>query len=128
MLFRSYAYIDAIISEDDTFPEGNSLRNVPKHGASLWTTYQIQSGNLEGLGLGLGLYYVGKRQGDFNNSFSLPGYVRTDASLFYKRNNFAASLNFQNLFDVNYYQGARNDLRVLPGAPLTVFGKVSLEF
>ncbi|MEM6401727.1 MAG: TonB-dependent siderophore receptor, partial [Cyanobacteria bacterium P01_D01_bin.116] len=127
-ILGSYAYTDAIISEDDTFTEGNSLRNVPKHGASLWTTYQIQSGTLEGLGLGLGLYYVGKRQGDFDNSFSLPSYLRTDASLFYKRKNFGASLNFQNLFDVNYYQGARNDLRVIPGAPFTVVGKVSLEF
>ncbi|MGD1913727.1 MAG: TonB-dependent siderophore receptor [Rivularia sp. (in: cyanobacteria)] len=127
-ILGSYAYTDATIAEDDTFDEGNSLRNVPKHGASLWTTYQIQSGTLEGLGLGLGLYYVGERQGDLDNSFSLPGYLRTDASLFYKRNNFAASLNFRNLFDVNYYQGARSDLRVLPGAPLTVFGKVSLEF
>ncbi|MEO1185197.1 MAG: TonB-dependent receptor, partial [Cyanobacteria bacterium J06636_27] len=88
----------------------------------------IKSGNLRGWGLGLGLYYVGERQGDLNNSFSLPSYLRTDASLFYRRSNLAASLNFQNLFDVNYYQGARNDLRVIPGAPFTVFGKVSLEF
>lgn len=127
-IIASYAYTDAIISEDDTFPEGNSLRNVPKNAASLWTTYQIKSGNLRGWGLGLGLYYVGERQGDFNNSFSLPSYVRTDASLFYRRRNLAASLNFQNLFNVDYYEGARNDLRVIPGAPFTVFGKVSVEF
>lgn len=127
-VIASYAYTDAIISEDDVFTEGNSLRNVAKHGASLWTTYQIKSGNLRGWGLGLGLYYVGEREGDFNNSFSLPSYLRTDASLFYRRRNLAASLNFQNLFDVNYYQGARNDLRVIPGAPFTVFGKVSFEF
>ena len=127
-IIASYAYTDAIISEDDVFTEGNFLRNVPEHAASLWTTYQIKSGSLRGWGLGLGLYYVGERQGDFNNSFSLPGYLRTDASLFYRRRNLAASLNFQNLFDVNYYQGARNDLRVIPGAPFTVFGKVSVEF
>ncbi|MEO1560267.1 MAG: TonB-dependent siderophore receptor [Cyanobacteria bacterium J06632_19] len=127
-ILGSYAYTDAIIAEDDFFTEGNYLINVPKNGASLWTTYQIQSGNLEGLGFGLGLYYVAKRQGDLDNSFSLPSYLRTDASLFYKRNNFGASLNFQNLFDVNYYQGARGEFRVFPGAPLTVFGKVSLEF
>jgi len=127
-IIASYAYTDAIIAEDDVFEEGNSLSNVPKNGASLWTTYQIKSGNLRGWGLGLGLYYVGERQGDLNNSFSLPSYLRTDASIFYRRSNLAASLNFQNLFDVNYYQGARNDLRVIPGAPFTVFGKVSLEF
>lgn len=127
-IIASYAYTDAIIAEDDVFEEGNSLSNVPKHGASLWTTYQIKSGNLRGWGLGLGLYYAGERQGDLNNSFSLPSYLRTDASLFYRRRNLSASLNFQNLFDVNYYQGARNDLRVIPGAPFTVFGKVSVEF
>ncbi len=127
-IIASYAYTDAIISEDDVFTEGNSLRNVPENAASLWTTYQIKSGNLRGWGLGLGLYYVGERQGDFNNSFSLPSYVRTDASLFYRRRNLSASLNFQNLFDVDFYQGARNDLRVIPGAPFTVFGKVSVEF
>lgn len=126
-ILTSYAFTDTEISEDDSFPEGNQLRNVPKHAASLWTTYQIQSGSLEGLGLGLGLFYVGERQGDLNNSFSLPNYLRTDATLFYKRDRFAASLNFQNLFDVNYYQGARDNLRVVPGAPFTVFGKVSLE-
>ena len=127
-IIASYAYTDAIISEDDVLPEGNFLRNVPEHAASLWTTYQIKSGNLRGWGLGLGLYYVGERQGDLNNSFTLPSYLRTDASLFYRRSNLSASLNFQNLFDVNYYQGARNDLRVIPGAPFTVFGKVSVEF
>ena len=126
-ILTSYAFTDTEITEDDSFPEGNQLRNVPKHAASLWTTYQLQSGNLQGLGLGLGLFYVGERQGDLNNSFSLPSYLRTDATLFYKRDRFAASLNFQNLFDVNYYQGARDNLRVVPGAPFTVFGKVSLE-
>lgn len=127
-ILTSYAFTDAEITEDDSFPEGNQLRNVPRHAASLWTTYKIQSGTLKGLGLGLGLFYVGEREGDLENTFSLPSYLRTDASIFYKRDRFSASLNFQNLFDVEYYQGSRSDLRVIPGAPLTVFGKVALEF
>ena len=51
-IIASYAYTDAIISEDDVFTEGNSLRNVPKNAASLWTTYQIKSGKPARLGIG----------------------------------------------------------------------------
>jgi iron complex outermembrane recepter protein len=127
-ILASYAYTDARIVEDDRYPEGNFLFNVPKNAASLWTSYQIQSGALRGFGLGLGLFYVGERQGDLENSFELPSYVRTDAALFYKGDRFGASLNFQNLFDTEYYEGARGNLRVIPGAPFTVFGRVSWEF
>jgi iron complex outermembrane recepter protein len=127
-ILASYAYTDATIAEDNRYAVGNYLVNVPKHAASLWTTYEIQSGILQGLGLGLGLFYQGERQGDSNNTFSLPDFLRTDATLFYRVNGLRASVNFQNLFDVNYYEGARGDLRVIPGAPFTVFGKITLEF
>ena len=30
--------------------------------------------------------------------------------------------------DVEYYQGSRSNLRVIPGDTFTVFGKVGLEF
>lgn len=42
---------------------------------------------LKGLGLGTGLFYVGERQGDLANTFELPSYFRTDATIFYKRDN-----------------------------------------
>lgn len=124
----SYAYTDAEITEDDRYAEGNFLVNVPRNAASLWTTYQLQSGSLRGLGFGVGLFYVGEREGDLDNSFSLPSYLRTDAALFYQGDRFGVSVNFQNLFDVNYFEGARGNLRVIPGAPFTVFAKINWEF
>ena len=104
------------------------LQNAPEHAASAWTSYEIQDGALEGLGLGLGVYFQGDRNGDLFTPFTLPSYVRTDASLFYRRESFRAQLNVQNLFDVRYFEGARDQFRVTPGAPVTLFGTVGWEF
>ncbi len=53
-MILSYAYTDAEVTEDNTTPVGNQLAGVPENQASLWTTYTIQEGDLEGLGFGLG--------------------------------------------------------------------------
>jgi len=128
-IIASYAYTDAEVTEDEGSPlEGNRLAGVPEHAASLWSTYEIQNGDLQGLGFGLGLFFVGERQGDLDNSFRVPSYVRTDASLFYHRNNWRAGINFRNLFDIDYIEAADTRSRITPGAPFTIVGSVSVEF
>lgn len=128
-IIASYAYTDAEIIEDNFFSVGNRLTNVPENSASLWTTYEIQSGGLQGLGFGAGLFFVGDRQGDLDNSFQLPSYVRTDAAIYYRRNNWRAALNFQNLFNVDYIRSAAGFREsIYPGEPFTVIGSVSVQF
>ncbi|NEP16794.1 MAG: TonB-dependent siderophore receptor [Leptolyngbya sp. SIO4C1] len=127
-IIASYAYTDARVLEDREFPEGLRLLNVPEHAASLWTSYEIQSGDLAGLGLGVGVYFQDERNGDIRNPFVLPAYTRTDAALFYRRENFSAQLNFQNLFDIRYFEGARDQFRVNPGAPFSIVGSLNWEF
>jgi iron complex outermembrane receptor protein len=128
-IIAGYAYTDAEITEDNNDEIiGNRLNNVPEHAFNLWTTYEIQSGSLQGLGFGLGVFYFGERQGDLANSFKLPSYTRTDAAIFYKRDNFRVALNIRNLFDVDYFVSAQNRARVFPGDPLTVVGTVSWKF
>ena len=39
------------------------------------------------------------------NTFKLPGYVRADAALFYRRDAWRVQLNVNNLFDRAYYTG-----------------------
>ncbi|MGF1566530.1 MAG: TonB-dependent siderophore receptor [Nodosilinea sp.] len=124
----NYTALDAFVSEDNTIPVGNRLANVPDNQFSLWTTYQIQTGSLEGLGFGLGLYYVSLRVGNSDNSFTLPSYFRTDAALFYRRHNWRAQLNVENLFDTRYFTSSDQFLGVIPGAPLTVSARVGVEF
>ena len=127
-VIATYAYTDAEIIEDNRFDEGNRLTDVPFNTASLWTTYGIQEGELAGLGFGAGVFFVGDRQGDLNNSFEIPGYTRVDAAVYYKRGNFRAALNFENLFDIRYFESAQNRNIVNPGAPFTVLGTIAWQF
>ena len=126
----AYTYLDAFVSEDNTDIVGNQLANVPDNQFSLFTTNDIQDGNLEGLGAGLGLFYVSDRQGDSANTFTLPSYFRTDASLFYKRDNWRTQLNIENLFDIEYFTAANfgSNLGVSPGAPFGISASFSIDF
>ncbi|MEO1342111.1 MAG: hypothetical protein AAFV28_13420, partial [Cyanobacteria bacterium J06635_13] len=77
---------------------------------------------------GVGLFYEDEKQGDLENSFTIPDYLRTDAAIFYTKNQFNAQVNFQNLFDVTYFESSRDQARINPGAPFTVLGTLSVEF
>ncbi len=127
-ILAGYAYTDARIEEDNDLPVGNRLSNVPENSFNLWTTYEIQSGNLQGLGLGLGLFYVGERQGDLGNSFEIPSYLRTDAAIFYKQDNWRAALNVRNLFGVDYVESSFNRNRLFAGEDLTIQSSISWQF
>ncbi|MBW4564786.1 MAG: TonB-dependent siderophore receptor [Mojavia pulchra JT2-VF2] len=126
-IIATYAYTDAFVSGDND-PElvNNRLQAVPYNSASLWTTYEFQQGSLQGLGFGLGLVYVDEREATLPNTIKIPSYVRTDASIFYRRDNWRAAINIKNLFDTEYYESQR--FYVVPGAPLTILGTVSFEF
>ena len=124
----AYTLLDAFVSEDNTDVVGNGLANVPDNQLSLWTTYNIQRGDLTGLGFGLGFLYLSDRPGNLDNTFSLPSFFRTDAALFYERDNWRAQLNVENLFDVEYFSSSDEFLGVLPGAPLTISAEVSVKF
>ena len=67
-------------------------------------------------------------QADLENSFELPSYFCTDAAIFYKQGQLRAQVNFRNLFGVDYFDSARDLLRVHPGEPFTVQGTISREF
>jgi iron complex outermembrane recepter protein len=127
-IIASYAYTDAEVTKDNSIPVGNRLDNVPFNQASLWTTYEIQKGTLRGLGFGLGLFYIGGRQVDLDNSTELPSYLRTDAALYYRQNGFNAAINVRNLFDIDYGSYAFGRNFVQRDAPLTITGSIGWTF
>ncbi|MBW4549524.1 MAG: TonB-dependent siderophore receptor [Aphanocapsa sp. GSE-SYN-MK-11-07L] len=116
------------VTQDNALPVGDTLVNAPKHGVSFWTTYELQKGLPKGLGFGLGIFYAGDRQAELPNDFVLPSYVRTDASIFYKRDRWRIGLNFKNLFSTPYFESSQNTALIYPGAPFTVLGTVSVQF
>jgi iron complex outermembrane receptor protein len=132
-LLSSFAYINSIITEDTRFPIGNRVPGVAKPTGSVWTTYEFSRGALKNFGVGAGLFGVGRRYGDGFHSFSLPGYMRADATAFYKlyrgeklKARFAVNLN--NALDKLYYEGVQNAVSVLPGAPRNVIGSAQFIF
>ncbi|MEH2274122.1 MAG: TonB-dependent siderophore receptor [Nostoc sp.] len=117
---------DAFVSEDnDPTIKGQRLVNTAYNGATLWTTYQIQHGSLKGLQFGGGIFFVGSRIANQSDPFTVPSYLRTDAAISYKHDNWRAALNFKNIFDVKYYD--TQGYFVVPQAPLTVLGTISFE-
>ncbi|MDF5718396.1 MAG: TonB-dependent siderophore receptor [Rhizonema sp. NSF051] len=127
-IIAAYNYTDGRVTRDTVYKVGSLLTNTPENSASIWTTYIIPKGKLHGFGGGLGVYYTGDREGDLTNTYTLPSYVRTDAALYYRHKKFQAALNFKNLFDVLYYQGAYNINRVFRGEPFEVEGSLKWQF
>jgi iron complex outermembrane receptor protein len=128
-IIAAYAYTNADITADsDPTNIGKKLYNVPEHAASLWTTYEIQAGNLKGLGFGAGLNFKGDRQGDVANTYRLGSYVTADAAVFYKRDDWRFGLNFKNIGDLKYVETSGGDRTASFGEPFTVSASVGVEF
>ena len=129
-LIANYAYTDARITSDNSGLEGNKLFSVPENNFNLWTTYDVQSGPLEGLGLGIGFNVVGERFGDNDNSFELDSYFLTNAAISYQRDNWQVGFNIRNLFDENYIESSENkrDSEINPGEGFTLIGSFSIDF
>jgi iron complex outermembrane recepter protein len=123
----SYAFNNAFVSKDNSIPVGDKLSNAPRHTASLWTTYEIQRGTLNGLGFGAGLFFLSDREIELPNTESVPSYLRADAVLYYRRDNWRAAVNFKNISNTQYYD-AQGFALIYPGAPFTVLGTISAQF
>lgn len=126
----SLGYLDAEVTKDsDTALIGNRLIGTPHWSGSLWTTYEFQSGTLEGLKLGTGITAVGKRYGDLENSFFVDGYYRLDASISYKINeNLDFSLIGRNLTDQRYIETTASRTDNYAGKPINVMAALKASF
>ncbi|WP_320199682.1 TonB-dependent siderophore receptor [Agrobacterium sp. rho-13.3] len=80
-----YSYNDVEITRQSAATVGNQLNSTPYHMFSLWADYEVQSGALEGLGIGAGIRYVGSSFGDDVHTPVYNNEARTfiDASLRY---------------------------------------------
>ncbi len=114
-VIASYAYTDSEITKDNpnaagVSNEGNRFAFVPRHQASLWLDYALQSStNWDGLSVGAGARYTGQTFGDNANKFDIPSYTVFDAAVRYdfgkanpKLEGLKAALNVSNLFDREY--------------------------
>jgi iron complex outermembrane recepter protein len=85
-------------------PSGvDTVVNLPKNTASMWATYNFQTPTLQGLGVGIGLFFTGDQYVGTDQSYRLPSQVETDIGVFYRKKSYGLNLSVKNVFNRNLY-------------------------
>lgn len=85
----------------------------------------MQGEFLKGFEFGGGIFAVGSRTGDLNNSYDANGYYRLDAfARYHITENLQISLNVDNVLDKEFIENT--DLQT--GAPRSEFVAVKMDF
>lgn len=127
------AYTDARV--DETYSAAAAplvdaqLTNSARRAANLWIRYDVDSGPLQGLGVGLGAFHSSEVAGSLpsvsdRRVLMLPSYTVADLALYYALGDrFDFTLKFGNLLDERYFEGVNsttNEIGVVPGMPRNV--------
>jgi iron complex outermembrane receptor protein len=126
----AYAYTDATIEDNpDSTRIGNEVSEIPEHSGRLWSTYQFQGGDLDGLGFSGGVTYVGSRPRTDANEDELASYETVDAGIFYEQPRFTARLNVRNVLDEeDNILGRKRGTFLRVGPPRQARASVSVRF
>jgi len=122
-IIAGYTYLDARTLATKGTPAnqvGQGLPNTAHNQANLWTVYEFD----QGVNVGFGVNYLGKRDADNIGLNKIPGYTTFDGMLSYKVNpRITLQLNGYNLLDRYYFTNAYDsspvENHVLPGAGRT---------
>jgi iron complex outermembrane recepter protein len=140
-VIATYSNIDAHVTKTnntDFQPIGSRFWNVPRNNGSLWSTYEVQDGDLKGFKFGGG---VTLRDGQTVccdiPTFKIPGSATVDLLASYSRDvgktKVTAQLNVNNLLDKNYITAGTtsltdNQLYVDFGQPRTFMGSINIQY
>lgn len=94
---------------DNKYHKGavDGMREIgtPKHLANFWVSHQLVSGSLKGFGIGLGGNFASSTYLDSQNKYTISGYGKLDATVFYEYSSFRVSAKVNNLTDKRYWLG-----------------------
>ncbi len=124
----NYTYADSRLFDAREGFNGQNTRNVPFNTANLWTRYNFVQTSDSMLGAGIGVYYMGQRAADLQNTLFLPGFDRWDAGLYYNRGRLSANFYFFNIFNKHYDYSSINVNQIAQGAPAGMRGQVVWVF
>jgi iron complex outermembrane recepter protein len=115
---------------------GDRPNGQPRNSGTLWTTYEVQSGDFKGLQFGGGLNFQ-DRVWTGDARYPNPGFITADLMAGYSRKigdaTISAQLNINNLLDKYYttnilLNGGGNNHFAAFGAPRTFMGQVSVQY
>lgn len=102
-------YIDSFYTKSNYGDKGNRSEAQAPVSATLWADYHFTQAALNGLTVGAGARYTGRKPGDSANAFDVPAFVVYDTTIRYdlgkldpSLRGLQTSLNVQNLFDREY--------------------------
>jgi iron complex outermembrane receptor protein len=137
-LIASYAYTDAVVTQDNGGLQGKRLDNAPRHTARLFASHRLGDGAL-GWRVGGGFYAASRAAANRDNEVWLPGHARADAFASYTRRigeaRWTAQLNVRNLFDRDHFEGSDEfynfidnpRFHLLPGQPRALTATLKVE-
>lgn len=130
-IMTGWAYVDAQYRNSPSFVSGSAPLNTPKNTANAWLNYRFDTGALNGLDVGAGIYYVGTRPVDDykyaaaanayvngtqlgEKPFNMPDYTTVDAQVGYTfKKGLGLRMFFNNIFDAvgynSYFRGGYID-------------------
>jgi catecholate siderophore receptor len=122
-LIAGYTYLDGEIVEANDATKGKIPQNTPEHSGFVWTTYEP----FKDVELGAGVYYVGDRWANNQNTNEVPNYWRFDTMVAYTIGDVRLALNGYNLADATIYEGVYAG-HVIPGAGRTFIFSTAVSF
>ncbi len=129
-VYTNYAYLKGNVTDSETNAAviGNDAANVPKHNASLWTTYEFDLGQPGKIMVGGGVQYASEYWADSANTARMPDTVSLDAVVSYEYRNLSVALNAYNLSDHRNYTSAFNASRAVPASGRTFMLTAGVTF
>ncbi len=145
-IIATYANLDARVTKTNDNSDGFSpnvgsrMFNVPRNTGSVWSTYEVQDGDFQGLKFGGGVTLRDGQEGCCDKvRSSIPGYATVDLLAGYSRKigdaTVTAQLNVNNLLDKRYFSGRQTLFEAgLSGAyvdfgqPRTFMGVISIQY
>lgn len=132
-LQAAYTYTDIRYKKSSADEQGKRAVYAPRNQASVWASYDITRGPLDGLTIGTGVRYVNGVTSDRTNTHTLPSYTLVDMAVGYDLSRLGlkglkAQLNVTNLTDKRYVAACNSLEFCYFGAERSVVGSVSYSF
>lgn len=123
-VITGYSFLDGE-QVDRGGPTGLRPRELPAHTFSIWNNYRVT----DRFGLGLGLVYQDDSFVNNDNTATMPGYTRVDASAYYKLSERTRlQVNIENLFDTEYFPTSHSTHEVTVGRPINAAFSIRTTF
>lgn len=120
-----YGYNDSEFTKAAENINGNKPYAVPEHVGNFWLSYRLVHGKYKGLGLGFGGNFASDHFLNDENTITVPGYHKFDATVFYEQPKFRVGLKLNNINDEKYWM---SDYDAEPQMPRSFIGNLTIKF